>query len=217
LSASADTTLGIGAAEERAVAATKSFMLSVTCAVHLIAEWARDRALLGGLQRLPEAFAACAQVDWSGALEVLSEPQDAYVVGRGAALPIAQELALKLKEVCGIHAEATSAAELLHGPIAIASVAMPALVLEGDERSAAGVRDAVARLHSAGAPVLLLAAQGQVYEGVTCLVQIPQTQHRLLQSLVAMQAAYPFLGKLARARGRNPDQPAQLMKITRTM
>ena len=39
-----------------------------------------------------------------------------YIVGRGPGLSIALESALKLKETSGLHAEALSAAELLHGP-----------------------------------------------------------------------------------------------------
>src|SRR2546430_7635432 len=35
---------------------------------------------------------------------------DLYVVGRGLGLGVAQEAALKLKETCGLHAEAISAA-----------------------------------------------------------------------------------------------------------
>ena len=38
-----------------------------------------------------------------------------YVVGRGLGLGIAQEAALKLKETCGLHAEAFSAAEVRTG------------------------------------------------------------------------------------------------------
>jgi glutamine---fructose-6-phosphate transaminase (isomerizing) len=90
-------------------------------------------------------------------------------------------------------------------------------VLEGDERSGAGVRAAVSRLHQAGAPVLVLAADGERYEAQTRLVKIPRTQHPLLQSLAALQAAYPFIASQARARGRDPDRPPHLLKITKTV
>lgn len=42
-----------------------------------------------------------------------------FVIGRGFGFPIVQEMALKFKETCGIHAEAFSSAEVLHGPFAL--------------------------------------------------------------------------------------------------
>lgn len=42
-----------------------------------------------------------------------------YVLGKGSTFPIARELALKLKEMCYIHAEGILAGELKHGPLAM--------------------------------------------------------------------------------------------------
>jgi len=47
----------------------------------------------------------------------LFRAQNVYVIGRGAGLGAAQEVALKLKECCALHAEAYSASEVLHGPL----------------------------------------------------------------------------------------------------
>ena len=49
-------------------------------------------------------------------LPLLDTPKSLFVAARGIGLALAQEAALKLKETCGIHAEALSAAELMHGP-----------------------------------------------------------------------------------------------------
>ena len=78
-----------------------------------------------------------------------------YVVGRGFGLGIAQEAALKLKETCGLHAEAFSAAEVKHGPMALVRLGFPVLMLSQNDESRAGIdalaNDFVAR----GAEVLL--------------------------------------------------------------
>ena len=55
----------------------------------------------------------------------LQPASDLYVVGRGLGLGVAQEAALKLKETCGLHAEALSAAELRHGPMALVAPDFP--------------------------------------------------------------------------------------------
>ena len=51
------------------------------------------------------------------------------MIGRGASLAIAAEMALKFKEVCGIQAEAFSAAEVKHGPMALIETGYPVLVI----------------------------------------------------------------------------------------
>jgi glucosamine--fructose-6-phosphate aminotransferase (isomerizing) len=216
LSRAVNVEIEIGAGVERAVAATKSFVLSMTAVTHLVAAWARDAALLGALHDLPDALGRCDSVDWSAAMQALGEHDDVFVIGRGPSLPVSHELALKLKEVCGMHAEALSAAELLHGPISIASPALPAMVLAGDEATRETVNAAVARLRAAGAPVVILGTARDAPAQGADVVVIPDAPDPVLQPVAAAQAAYAFLAQLARARGRDPDSPPQLRKITRT-
>ncbi len=78
-----------------------------------------------------------------------------YVVGRGLGLGIAQEAALKLKETCGLHAEAFSAAEVEHGPMALVRPGFPVLMLSQNDETRAGI-DALANdFVERGADVLL--------------------------------------------------------------
>jgi glucosamine--fructose-6-phosphate aminotransferase (isomerizing) len=185
----------------------------------------RNFELKEALSKLPNSLEQCAKVDWSAAMNVLDGHDDVFVVGRGPDLPIARELALKFKEVCGIHAEALSAAELLHGPIAIASAFLPAIVLAGDEQVRPTVDAAVQRLRDAGAPTVLIqaaslqseSADAGVDASASDVVTIPRAPHPLLQPIIAVQAAYPFVAALARARGRDPDAPPHLHKVTRTL
>jgi glucosamine--fructose-6-phosphate aminotransferase (isomerizing) len=216
LGAIVDAEIALGAGPERAVAASKTFILSLTAVSHLFAAWARDHVLLGALEQLPSTLASCDAVDWSSALRLLTEKEDAFVVGRGPTLPAAQELALKLKEVCGIHAEATSAAELLHGPVSIASSSMPALVFAGDRHSRTSIDEAMSRLSAAGAKIVMLSADPDDSAQQHELVAVPKATHPLLQPLATVYAAYPFVARLARARGRDPDRPPHLHKITQT-
>ena len=61
--------------------------------------------------------------------ERLTKASDVLYIGRGAAWPLAQEGALKLKEISYIHAEAYAAGELKHGPIALIDETMPVIVI----------------------------------------------------------------------------------------
>ena len=143
-------------------------------------------------------------------MEEAKNGYDLFVVGRGPSLPIAQELALKLKEVCGIHAEALSAAELLHGPISIAGPCRPAIVFAGDDRTSASVMEAAARLVETGAPVVLLTREAELEDPPMQVVCVPDAGHPVLQPLTALYAAYPLVASLGRARGRNLDRPPHL-------
>jgi glucosamine--fructose-6-phosphate aminotransferase (isomerizing) len=215
LSRAADLALEIGAGPELATAATKSFVLSVTAGLHLVAAWARDAALLEELRRFPQTLEKKPLAGWDAALDLLAGAQDAFVVGRGPTLPVAQEIALKLKEVSGLHAEAVSAAELLHGPVSIAAPGRPAIVLAGDRQSRPSLEEAVKRLSDAGAPVLVLSSA----DGLCRLVAHGWSSAvgGALEPLAALHAVYPFIAALGRARGRDPDRPPHLMKITRTL
>src|SRR5205823_12181546 len=48
-----------------------------------------------------------------------------YVIGRGVEFATAREIALKLSETCGIAAEALTATDLAHGPIAVVDPLSP--------------------------------------------------------------------------------------------
>jgi glucosamine--fructose-6-phosphate aminotransferase (isomerizing) len=215
LGAELDFEIAIGAGPERAIAATKTFVLSVTAALHLIAAWSRDEALQHALATLPQTLMRCGAEDWTAAAHALADASHVFVVGRGPALSIAQELALKLVEVAGLNARAHSAAELLHGPISLASADTPAIVFAGDRLSHHSVLEATTRLRAAGAPVLMLDADADRAPSGE-LIRVPRAEHELLQPLVALYAAYPFIARLARGRGRDPDRPPHLEKATLT-
>lgn len=133
-----DVALPLAAGPETSVAATKSFLATGIALLHLTAAWSSERGLADALVRSPELLRQAGLCDWSPFLQRLEDATSLYVIGRGLGLGIAQEMALKFKETCRIHAEAFSAAEVLHGPLALVGPGFPALVLdpadEGSER-----------------------------------------------------------------------------------
>ncbi|MBV8342247.1 MAG: SIS domain-containing protein, partial [Gammaproteobacteria bacterium] len=135
----ADDLLPLRAGEERSVAATKSFIASLAAVVQLVASWSRDAQLSAALEQAPELLRGAWQLDWSAAVTRLTSARDLYVVGRGLGLAVAQEAALKLKETCSLHAEALSAAELRHGPMALVQRGFPLLIFTQDDETRAGV------------------------------------------------------------------------------
>ncbi|HEU4614522.1 MAG TPA: SIS domain-containing protein [Kofleriaceae bacterium] len=200
LAALCDLVLPLCAGEERAVAATKSFLLSGLAFLQLAAAWTGDAALVDAVARAPDTFDAACDVAWD--LSPLAGASSLYVVGRGVGLGPAQELALKLKETCRLHAEAFSTAEVLHGPVALVGPGFPIVAVEQPDATAATTRDVLDRLVALGATIHRCTP--------------PADSPPLLAPLCQVQSFYLALPALAAARGLDADAPPHLTKVTHT-
>ncbi len=209
-----EVTLPLHAGAERSVAATKSWICSLAAILQLIAHWAEDRELLRALEALPEALERAAALDWSAALPRLSAAENLFVVGRGIGLALAQEAALKLKEICGIHAEALSAAELMHGPLTLAGPDFPVLVFSQHDEAYQSVADLVATLEARGVPVI---AAGPTPGGGCLALPCDASLNPFVTPIASIQSFYPLVERIARERGRDPDAPPHLKKVTETV
>ncbi|MBT9301830.1 SIS domain-containing protein, partial [Pseudomonas sp. TAE6080] len=98
------------AGPERSVAATKSFIATLSASAQLVGHWNQEDGLLEACHALPAGLREAATQDWSLAIDALRDCQRLMVIGRGAGFAIAQEAALKLKETSAIQAEAFSSA-----------------------------------------------------------------------------------------------------------
>jgi glucosamine--fructose-6-phosphate aminotransferase (isomerizing) len=212
LAQAAQIVLPLDAGTERSVAATKSFIASLTASLQLVAVWADDSAMRTAYARLPTRLAQAGQLDWSQALAALSRAESLVTIGRGPTLAIAREAALKLKETCELHAEAFSAAEFRHGPIALVSSAFPILAFSPTDVAATSLTALVADLHRKGAHVLI-AEPGATQDGR--LPVLPPEQPEA-DAICVIQGFYALLVKLAARRGTDADQPRHLQKVTRT-
>jgi glucosamine--fructose-6-phosphate aminotransferase (isomerizing) len=143
---------------------------------------------------------------------VLQGADRLFVIGRGLGLPVALEAALKFKETCGIQAEAFSGAEVKHGPMALVENGYPLLVFAPRGPAQAGLLQLADEMRGRGARVLLAAPVG------TPGAELPlaPTAHEDLDPIALVQSFYPMVEALARARGRNPDTPPHLAKVTQT-
>lgn len=202
LAREADLCLPLLAGPELSVAATKTFIASAAMAAALIAASGADRALGAALAQLPEDLSAAATLNWAEVEDTVPAARSLYALGRGPSLPMAQEAALKLKETSGLHAEAYSAAEVMHGPMELVEEGFPILVFASHDGAAATTAQSVARLRAAGARVLQPAYQ--------------QTRHAALDPISMIQTFYASAERIAVARGRNPDAPRLLKKVTET-
>ena len=213
LAAASNISVDLAAGVEQSVAATKSFVSSVVAGLSILGHWTGDEALLTSLKELPRVFGRAVTTDWTPFLAALKDRNSLYVLGRGPALAIAEEAALKFKETCGIHAEAYSAAEVLHGPARIVEAGFPILALASRDAGEAGVAEIADRLARQGANAY--ATTGRV--SVARQLPFAETGHAITDALSLIVSFYAFVEMLSRHRGFDPDHPPHLKKITETL
>jgi glucosamine--fructose-6-phosphate aminotransferase (isomerizing) len=200
------------AGTEASVAATKSYIAQLVAGARVVAAWQDDPSLFAALSALPESLQRAAAMDWSIAVEALRNVDRLYVIGRGTGMPVALEAALKFKETCGIQAEAFSSAEVKHGPMALIDEGYPLLVFAPRGPAQAGLLALAEEMRQRGAKVLLAAPAGTPGANLPVI----ETASLELDPIALIQSFYPMVEALARARGRNPDEPRFLAKVTCT-
>jgi glucosamine--fructose-6-phosphate aminotransferase (isomerizing) len=207
-----DVAVPLHAGAETSVAATKSYIATLSCFAQLLANWTDDRELLAALPQLPGQLARAQECDWSAAVETLREAVNLFVVARGFGLGVAQEAALKLKETCGLHAEAFSSAEIRHGPMTLVRSGFPVLMFTQHDDTREGIEELAREFAARGAEVLLSGAEAR---GAISLPAI--SAHPVMEPILAIQSFYLMANNLALARGLDPDCPPHLNKITETV
>jgi glutamine---fructose-6-phosphate transaminase (isomerizing) len=206
LAGAAEFAVELGAGDERAVAATKTYTAQLL-AIYL---------LLGGdagaAAELPDAAArtlAGAPAVYEAAARYRFATR-IVTTGRGYSYATAREGALKLMETCYLSAHAFSTADLLHGPVAMLDREVPVIAVVSPGRGGDAARPVVARLRETGADVLVVGGPGS---GLAVAgSDLPEELLPVLEILPLQQLAW----RLARDRAIDPDVPRGLSKVTLT-
>ena len=217
LSRTAHFAIDLRAGVETSVAATKSYIASLTAIVHLLGSWTMERELLDALEQTPALLEQSWSLDWSQAIAVLQPAVNLFVVGRGYGLGIAQEAALKLPETCGLHAEGFSSAEVQHGPMALVGKGFPVLAFSQSDETRAGIESMARDFIARGASVLLAGTRVDGAINLPTLALPTLAARAVIEPVLMIQSFYRLAATLAVARGFDPDVPPHLRKVTETM
>ena len=208
--------LDILAGAERAVAATKSYT------AQLLTLFLFVEALAGGgvpeaATHLPEwARAVLAGEDAVAALAVRYRFADQLVTtARGFNHATALEAALKLMETSYLVAHAFSAADLLHGPLAMIHRGFPVIAVVPEGAGGAALAPVLARLRDVGADTLVLGDPAAMAYA-TVPLPLPALGPESLSPLLTILPLQHLAWHLARLRGEDPDAPRGLRKVTET-
>lgn len=200
-------TLSVCAGPELAVPATKSVIGSVGAGMALLGTFNPDYAIKA--KTAAETLQGLSvQHPRAGALQsAFLRARHIYVIGRDTGYGAAQEVALKLKECCALHAEAYSSSEVLHGPLQLATNPLMVLMLD------TGLADIQDSLDQAEAR----------FRSVDCDVHRVRVADLGIHDVapaaaaaVLLAAMYPVILNTALALGLDPDTPETLSKVTQT-
>jgi glucosamine--fructose-6-phosphate aminotransferase (isomerizing) len=212
LAGAADLVVSLDAGNERAVPATKTVTAQLA-AFAIIAQAMGDLGLgdaeaaeLPGhvAALLADPGPAIAMAEWLVGADRL------VTVARGLLYGAAKEAALKIEETTSRFTAAFSAADLRHGPIAIASNGPPVLAFAHPGPASDDVADVVAELRARGARTRM--AGPVAGSDLSWSAATPEVLAPILAVVRGQQLAL----ELARLLGRDPDAPPGLTKVTIT-
>jgi len=220
LEAAAELVLRCHAGPELAVPATKTYVADLAVLAALVAAMRPAGGLGDGLDELPGLLRAVehtADAWLSGAtrqLDAFAEADRALVVSRGHNLATALELALKLKETCGLFAEPYSTADFAHGPVILAGPGVPALGIRPDGPMGALVDTSLETIEARGGRPICIGGPeaGHWADALVLPVRLPE----ILTPLAFGVAGQLLVEAVARRNGLDPDAPPGLNKVTLT-
>jgi glucosamine--fructose-6-phosphate aminotransferase (isomerizing) len=218
LAAQADYLVPLHAGEERAVAATKTYTAQLGALALLSCALGDHPRRRDALWRAPQALQQVldAETQIARAVDRYRYLETCVVLGRGYNYATAFEIALKLKELNYLIAEAYSSADFMHGPIAVVGSGFPALVIAPSGKMFDTMRRFSLELKSRGAELLVISDQQALLDEAVTPLPLPAGVPEWLSPLVSVVSGQLFALHLTLARGNDPDHPAGLRKVTRT-
>ncbi len=141
--------------------------------------------------------------NWKNIQAPFTNASAIFTIGRGPGLALAEEAALKIKETCGIHAEAFSSAEVMHGPMTLARQGLMSLAFIPDDEGQQSVLDTTGKMRSAGAQVYEIDASAKH----SFAIGTATSPHPVLTANLQAVSLYNFIKKMPLALGETPIVP----------
>ncbi len=207
----------VRAGRQRSVAATKTYTGQLLM-LYLLASALGREVTLDAVAEIPSHVRQALRL--APAIRRLVERyrymHECAVVARGLNYANAFELSLKLMETCYVVAERFSAADFLHGPIALVERDFPVILFMPPGKTFAEMKRLAARLRKLRAEILVVTSSEARLRPATRALQIPGAIPELYTPIPYIVPGQLFAALLAEAKGIDPDQPRSLKIVTRT-
>jgi glutamine---fructose-6-phosphate transaminase (isomerizing) len=208
----------VRAGRQRSVAATKTYTGQLQI-LYLLASALGPKVTLADVSEIPDRV--------SGALKLKKEIEElveryrymrlCVVVGRGVNYANAFELSLKLMETCYVVAERFSAADFLHGPIALIERDFPVIMFMPPGKVFRDLSKLAERLRRMRAETVVISSAGAKLPRVTRAMLIPGAIPEIYTPIPYIVPGQLFAAQLAEVKGFDPDRPRSLQIVTQTL
>ncbi len=222
LVAAADHHVDLRAGPELAVAATKTYTAELLALAMLVTA---IESRLGSsenrestLAAVPDALAAAlaSESEATAVAGRLADRDRLIVVARGFEYATARELALKLKELARLAADPYSAADFLHGPLALVEPGYPVIAIAPSGPTASDMDALLGRLGELGVEHIVISDRPEAIAAASLAIRLPSGLPDWLMPIVAIVPGQLLALHLALARGIDPEAPRWIRKVTLT-
>ena len=142
-------------------------------------------------------------------LSIFKTQNNCFILGKDKGEAIAQEAALKIKEISYIHAEGYSSSSLKHGPFALLEKDFPVILIAPENKYFAKNMNAYEEIKSRYAKIILVTNKQDLNLPNTILVEKNDSYADLLCIIPLQLLAF----KLSIYKGCNADMPRNLAKV----
>jgi glucosamine--fructose-6-phosphate aminotransferase (isomerizing) len=215
-----DCGIYLNAGREVAVASTKSFtsMIVVLSLFHI---WLCQKLILNPIfhsqyknvmelsNDVKKTLNICENI--SSIIILKLNTPSIFILGKGIMEAVALETALKIKELCYIHAEGYNGSSLKHGPFALLKKNFPVILLI-DSKNRDKMYNAYEEIKARGAYILIITelTDLQINNESTHMIIVPKNYYQVVIFSVVLQ----FISyKLSLYNNNNPDKPKNLAKV----
>ncbi len=222
----ADHTIITQAGPEIGVAATKTFMVQLTSLAQValaLAELTQFKDLeeieqkRASLSKLPDIVSRVISLQEERARSLAGlfyEVPSLLFLGRGISIATAEEGALKLKEIAYNHAEAYSAGESKHGPIALVQDGYPVIIIAPRDETRSRIIGNIMEMKARGACIISVIEEDDnelesLSDHVFTIPKGVEPEFSVMPYIVPLQL---FSYYMARRKGYDPDKPRNLAK-----
>ena len=213
-----DHVLFCEAGEEKSVAATKTYVATLGAMYLISAALEGSDRLVDGLGNAADAMesAFTAEGYIRSKVERYRYMQECFVVSRGINYATGFEIALKTAETSYIAAKPYSAADLMHGPIAVVGEGFPCLLIAPTGKTFGAMADLARKLSERRSEIIAISDSDDVLSLSAMAIRAPNGLDEIFTPIVYIALGQLFAYYLAVARGHDPDRPRGLSKVTLT-
>jgi glucosamine--fructose-6-phosphate aminotransferase (isomerizing) len=203
------------AGKEESVAATKTYTAELLMLYLLVSALKGEESPEDDVRGLPELSREVLEAEWEG-IERYRYAEYMVVTSRGYNLATAEEAALKLMETTYVVAQAFSAADLRHGPIAMIGRDFPVLTIAPPGKTQPGMRSLVENLRDRGAELVVVSDDRIMLDKASAKFLVPGSLPEELSPILCAIPIQLLAENLSRLKGLDPDTPRGLSKVTET-